>query len=171
MKLEGEEHIPLDPALVWTALNDPEVLKASIPGCEALEPMEEGFRITMLASVGPVKARFNGKLALTEVCAPSSYTLVFEGSGGIAGFGKGTAGVSLADADGGTRLTYQASAQVGGRIAQVGSRLIDGVAARMASEFFARFRERIAPTVVVADTADPATPQEQRGGRDWKFWT
>lgn len=157
MQLKGEEHIPLDPALVWTALNDPTILKAAIPGCEMLEETEEGFRIGMLAAVGPVKARFNGKLALADVCPPSSYTLVFEGSGGIAGFGKGTARVSLGEMAGGTRLSYEANAQVGGKIAQVGSRLIDGVAARMAAEFFSRFKARVVAQPA-AESADAALP-------------
>jgi uncharacterized protein len=158
MQLKGEEHIPLDPALVWSALNDPSILKAAIPGCETLDATEEGYSIGMLAAVGPVKARFKGKLALADVCPPSSYTLVFEGSGGIAGFGKGTAHVCLAEAEGGTRLSYEANAQVGGKIAQVGSRLIDGVAGRMAAEFFTRFKARlVAPPAAVA-SADGAVP-------------
>jgi carbon monoxide dehydrogenase subunit G len=169
MQLKGEEHIPLDRAQVWSALNDPEILKASIPGCESLEATPEGFRIGMLAAVGPVRARFNGKLALADVNPPDSYTLVFEGSGGIAGYGKGSARVSLSDAEGGTRLAYDADAQVGGKIAQVGSRLVDGVAARIAAEFFARFKARIAPPP--AATEDPAEPAAASAGRGWKIWT
>jgi uncharacterized protein len=172
MQLKGEEHIPLEPALVWAALNDSAVLKAAIPGCETLEETEEGFRIVMLAAVGPVKARFNGKLAVTEVCPPSSYTLVFEGSGGVAGFGRGTARVWLAEAEGGTCLRYEASAQVGGKIAQVGSRLVDGVAARMAAEFFSRFKERVAPPPPAEpDATDIPASGATFGARLAKLWS
>ena len=172
MQLKGEEHIPLDPELVWAALNDPVMLKAAIPGCETLEETEDGFRIVMLAAVGPVKARFNGKLALADVCPPTSYTLVFEGSGGVAGFGRGTARVWLADADGGTCLRYEASAQVGGKIAQVGSRLIDGVAARMAAEFFSRFKDRVAPPAAAPQSAsDSPAAGEAFGARLAKLWS
>lgn len=168
MELKGEELIPLHPTLVWDGLNDPEVLKASIPGCETLEASEDGWRIGMLAAVGPVKARFSGKLALADVRPPQSYTLVFEGSGGAAGYGKGEARVSLDEAEGGTRLVYVATAQVGGKIAQVGSRLIDGVAARMAGEFFTRFKDRMVPPPAVA-LADEPEAQEERSR--WKFWS
>lgn len=156
MELKGEENIPLDQGRVWAGLNDPEVLKASIPGCESLEVTSDGFRIMMLAAVGPVRARFNGKLSLTDVSPPHSYTLVFEGTGGVAGFGKGRAEVQLQTVDEGTRLTYTAKAQVGGKIAQVGSRLIDVVAARMAAEFFARFKERLTPASPAALSAASA---------------
>ncbi|MBL0422644.1 carbon monoxide dehydrogenase subunit G [Ramlibacter sp. AW1] len=168
MQLKGEEHIPLDPALVWAALNQPDVLKAAIPGCETLEETEEGFRIGMLAAVGPVRARFNGKLVLADVCAPTSYTLMFEGSGGVAGFGKGTAHVRLAEVEGGTCLSYEATAQVGGKIAQVGSRLIDGVAARMAGEFFSRFKDCIVPPPA---TPEAPAPGGTRGGLLAKLWS
>jgi uncharacterized protein len=161
MELKGEENISLDQGLVWAGLNDPEVLKASIPGCESLEVTADGFRIVMLAAVGPVRARFNGKLSLMDVAPPHSYTLVFEGTGGVAGFGKGRAEVQLQAVGEGTRLVYIAKAQVGGKIAQVGSRLIDGVAARMAAEFFARFKERITP---VSSAAAP-TESVEEGGR------
>jgi len=168
MELKGEELIPLDPALVWNALNDPEVLKASIPGCETIEATDEGWRIGMLAAVGPVKARFSGKLALADVRPPQSYTMVFEGSGGAAGYGKGQARVSLDEAEGGTRLAYVASAHVGGKIAQVGSRLIDGVAARMAGEFFTRFKDRVAPP---PEAGADAAPEGQEERSRWKFWS
>ncbi|VTU36082.1 hypothetical protein H4CHR_03824 [Variovorax sp. PBS-H4] len=144
MELRGQQIIPLAQDLVWAALNDPEVLKASIPGCESIEETPEGYRMVMLAAVGPVRARFNGKLKLADVVAPSSYTIIFEGSGGVAGFGKGQAQVKLLPVGDVTQLDYVANAQVGGKIAQVGSRLIDGVASRMAGEFFTRFKERVA---------------------------
>src|SRR5689334_516880 len=100
MELKGEELLPLDQERVWNALNDPNVLKACIPGCESLEGTPEGYRIVLLAAVGPVRARFNGKLALVDVMPPTSYSLVFEGSGGVAGFGKGRAQVALQPAEG-----------------------------------------------------------------------
>ena len=157
MKLQGEELLALDVARVWQALNDPVVLQQSIPGCQALEAHEDGYRITLLAAVAPVKARFKGKLALQNVSPLRSYTLVFEGTGGIAGFGKGSADVSLTHREGGTLLTYAANAQVGGRLAQVGSRLVDGIAARMAAEFFARFRDSVGSASAGTDL-DPQSP-------------
>lgn len=141
MDIQGEELLPFAPPQVWQALNDPGVLKDAIPGCEALERLEDDYRVTLMAAVGPVKARFNGKLALHNVEPLRGYTLQFEGTGGIAGFGKGMADVSIEAAEGGTRLCYGATAQVGGRLAQVGSRLVDGVARRMAAEFFSRLRQ------------------------------
>jgi carbon monoxide dehydrogenase subunit G len=170
MELKGEQLIPLDPESVWAGLNDPEVLKAAIPGCETIEKLADNeYKLVLLAAVGPVKARFNGKLALSNIRAPESYTLSFEGSGGAAGFGKGGADVSLAPAEGGTMLSYQANAQVGGKIAQVGSRLIEGVAAKMASEFFTRFKAALTAPEATAGNAQ-ATEGEQDGARRWKLW-
>jgi len=140
MELTGEQFLPLPRERVWDALNDPEILRASVPGCESLERVEDNhYKVVMAASVGPIKARFNGKLTLTDLRAPESYSLSFEGSGGAAGFGKGGAQVGLASEGDGTRLTYHAHAQVGGRLAQVGARLIDGVAKKMAADFFGHF--------------------------------
>jgi len=102
------------------------------------------YRVAMTAAVGPVKAKFNGKLLLADLNPPTSYTLSFEGSGGAAGFGKGGAQVALAPEGAGTKLSYKANAQVGGKLAQVGSRLIDGVAKKMANEFFHRFNVQLA---------------------------
>jgi carbon monoxide dehydrogenase subunit G len=145
MKMTGEQCIPATQDAVWAALNDPSILKACLPGCESIELQSENeYRVTMLAAVGPVKARFNGKLAIRDANPPSGYALAFEGSGGAAGFGKGEASVALAPVDGGTQLAYTASAEVSGKLAQVGSRLIDGVAKRMAAEFFARFKATFA---------------------------
>lgn len=171
MELKGEQHIPLEREAVWAALNDPALLKASIPGCESIdETGDNEYALTMLAAIGPVKARFKGKLAVSDLCPPESYTLVFEGSGGAAGFGKGRATVALAPAEGGTLLSYQASAQVGGKIAQVGSRLIDGVAGKMAAEFFTRFKAALA-----APEGGPDDGPEEGGAQDasprrWKLW-
>jgi carbon monoxide dehydrogenase subunit G len=145
--------IPAPPAAVWAALNDPEALKASLPGCESLERVDDTtWRATVAAKVGPVSARFAGTMKIVESAPPDGYTLRFEGQGGAAGFANGEARVSLAPADGdATTLTYDVKAQVGGKLAQIGSRLIDGAAAKIADEFFARFSERVgrpAPAIV-----------------------
>ncbi len=146
MDMTGEQLIALPQQRVWEALNDPAVLKACIPGCEIMEKVSDNeYRVVMSASVGPVKAKFSGKLLLSDLKPPNSYALAFEGSGGAAGFGKGSSTVTLSPADGGTRLAYTAHATVGGKLAQVGSRLIDGVARKMADEFFAKFKQAIAP--------------------------
>ena len=139
MDVSGVELIPAPQQAVWDALNDPDVLKACIAGCEVVEKTSETeFGLVMNAAVGPVKARFTGKLAITESDPPNRYVLTFEGAGGAAGFGKGSASVSLVPTAAGTELKYVATAQVGGKIAQVGSRLIDGVAKKMAEDFFGR---------------------------------
>ena len=145
MEMTGEQLIPVPQAEVWRGLNDPEVLKACIAGCESIERISDTeYRVAMVASVGPVKARFNGKLLLSDLNPPNSYSLSFEGSGGAAGFGKGGAQVSLKTEGASTRLSYTAKASVGGKLAQVGSRLIDGVARKMADDFFTAFNEKLA---------------------------
>jgi len=157
MDMTGEQLIPLPQQRVWEALNDPEVLKACIPGCESIEKISESeYAVVMTASIGPVKARFNGKLKLSDLNPPNSYSIAFEGSGGAAGFGKGSARVELVPEANSTRLRYTANASVGGKLAQVGSRLIDGVAKKMADDFFTRFNEKVAPPAPVADTAHVA---------------
>lgn len=158
MEIQGEKLLAVPRSEVWRALNDPKVLQRCVPGCDTFEPDGENlYRVAMQAAVGPVRARFAGKLQLLDVIAPTSYALAFEGSGGVAGFGKGTAAVALEDADGGTRLRYTAKAQVGGRLAQVGARLIDGVTKRMADDFFTRFVKELTRRDEVAATADAAT--------------
>ena len=140
MEIQGEKILQVPRGDVWRALNDPAVLQRCVPGCDTFEADGDNrYKVAMQAAVGPVRARFAGKLQLRDVVAPTSYALSFEGSGGVAGFGKGTAQVMLEDADQGTRLRYVAQAQVGGRLAQVGARLIDGVTKRMADDFFSRF--------------------------------
>jgi len=140
MEIKGNKTLPLARTQVWRALNDAAVLQRCLPGCDVFEADGEyRYRVGIQATVGPVRARFTGKLVLHDVIAPTSYALTFEGSGGVAGFGKGTAHVVLEDADGGTTLRYTAQATVGGRLAQVGARLIDGVTRRMADDFFNRF--------------------------------
>jgi len=146
MEMQGSRHLAVSQQQAWDALNDPEVLKACIPGCDKVEPAgEDQYAIGMAVKVGPVAARFNGKIQLQDILAPNSYTLVFEGQGGAAGFGKGSAQVSLAPPaeGGGCELSYTAKAQVGGKIAQVGQRLIDGVARSMAEDFFKRFDDEM----------------------------
>jgi len=170
MEMTGEHLIPVPQQRVWDALNDPEVLKACIPGCETIEKVTDTeFKVALTAAVGPVKAKFNGKLMLADLNPPNSYALSFEGSGGAAGFGKGGATVVLSPDDVGTKLVYTAKATVGGKLAQVGSRLIDGVAAKMASDFFNRFNQQLAPApAAAAGAAGPAAPAPSGGGsRIW----
>ena len=167
MEMSGEQHIPLAQQRVWKALNDPAILKACIPGCESIDRVSDNeYKVAMTAAVGPVKAKFSGKLLLSDINPPHSYSLAFEGSGGAAGFGKGSAQVSLAPESGGTLLTFKAQASVGGKLAQIGSRLIDGVARKMADDFFIRFNKTVAPAAesaipaanVAADPSATATP-------------
>ncbi|MEO0762372.1 MAG: carbon monoxide dehydrogenase subunit G, partial [Pseudomonadota bacterium] len=144
MELTGERLIAADRATVWAALNDPEVLKACIPGCERMEKTaENALEAEVTQKVGPVKAKFKGAVTLEDIVETVSYRLVGEGKGGAAGFAKGGADVALVDAEGGTMLTYKAEAKVGGKLAQLGSRLIDGFAKKMADEFFDRFKAQL----------------------------
>lgn len=143
MELLGERLIPASIERTWAALNDPEILQQSLPGCELLERTEQDQFAALLAlRIGPVNAKFKGQLRLSEMLPLRGYTLHFEGQGGVAGFGKGSADVQLAAHDANTtRLSYKAKAQVGGKIAQIGSRLVDATAAKMAEDFFNRFEE------------------------------
>ena len=144
MDMTGERQIAAKREAVWAALNNPEVLKACIPGCETLEKTSDTqMTATAAIKLGPVAARFSGKLYLSDLDPPNGYKLSGEGQGGPAGAAKGGAEVHLADKDGGTLLTYTVKAQVGGRIAQVGGRLIDATAKGMADQFFTRFVERL----------------------------
>ena len=128
----------------------------SIPGCESIDRVSDNeYKVAMTAAIGPVKAKFSGKLLLADMNPPHSYSLAFEGSGGAAGFGKGSAQVSLVPEGSGTLLTYKATANVGGKLAQIGSRLIDGVAKKMSDDFFARFNKTVAPAVAAPPTAQP----------------
>ena len=169
MEMNGSRTVPADIETTWRALNDPEVLKACIPGCESVERVSDNeYRLTMTARVGPVSARFTGRIVLADIVAPTSYTLSFEGQGGAAGFAKGEARVALADNNPGTRIDYQAKAQVGGKLAQIGSRLVDGAAAKVADDFFARFADRLggpAPAAVGAGatniSANPMAAESQ----------
>lgn len=140
MDLSGTIIIPLPRQTVWQGLNDEAVLQAAIPGCESLEKVaDDRIAATVSAKVGPVKAKFSGEITLSDLDPPNGYTLTGEGKGGAAGFAKGSAKVALADHPEGTELTYTADARVGGKLAQLGARLISGVADKMAAEFFEAF--------------------------------
>jgi carbon monoxide dehydrogenase subunit G len=144
MHLEGTQLIGADRATVWAALNDPEILAACIPGCQSMEgSAETGFAAVVKQKVGPVSATFKGKVSLTNLNPPESYTISGEGEGGAAGFAKGGADVKLLQTEGGTALTYVAEAKIGGKIAQLGARLIDGFAKKMADQFFATFKAAV----------------------------
>jgi len=140
MTMTGEVQLPAPRQVVWEKLNDPDVLKATIPGCESLEKTSDtGFNAVAVTKIGPVKARWKGKVTLTDLDPPNGYKIVGEGEGGVAGFAKGAATVNLTDKDGGTLLTYNVDAQIGGKLAQLGQRLINGAAKKMADEFFQKF--------------------------------
>ncbi|MGC2783921.1 MAG: carbon monoxide dehydrogenase subunit G [Roseiarcus sp.] len=141
MTMTGEVTLPAERPKVWALLNDPEVLKSAIPGCQSLEKTgENGFAAVVKTRIGPVSATFKGKVELSDIVPLEGYTIKGEGEGGIAGFAKGGAKVSLSDAPGGgTLLRYDVEATVGGKIAQLGSRLIDGVAKNLADKFFTNF--------------------------------
>ena len=145
MTMNGEVQLAAPREAVWTKLNDPEVLKACIPGCEELERTEDnnGFRAAAKMKVGPVSARFKGKVALSDLDPPNGYRISGEGEGGVAGFAKGGATVALSEKDGGTLLKYDVEAQIGGKLAQLGQRLVNGAAKKLADEFFANFAKAV----------------------------
>jgi carbon monoxide dehydrogenase subunit G len=146
MDMTGEFRIPAPRQRVWEGLNDPQILKECIPGCQTIEKVSDTeFAAKVLAQVGPVKANFAGKVTLSDLDPPQSYTIAGEGSGGVAGFAKGSAKVNLAEDGGATLLHYAVQAHVGGKLAQIGSRLIDSVARKMAENFFTRFVAAVAP--------------------------
>ncbi|MBN7785635.1 carbon monoxide dehydrogenase subunit G [Ponticoccus gilvus] len=151
-------------AVVWAAILDPEVLKACVPGCTEMSgSAEEGFEATVVQKVGPVKATFKGQVSLSNMDAPNAVTLSGEGKGGAAGFAKGGADVTLAPAEGGTELTYAVEANVGGKLAQLGSRIIDGFAKKMADQFFDNFQQ------AVEGPSDPdAAPEADAPDQDGK---
>ena len=174
MEMTNSRVIPAPPETVWAALTDPEFLKACLPGCETFERVgDHAYRAVMAAKVGPVSARFTGAMTMTDVVPPTGYTLKFEGQGGAAGFANGEARVTLSPADGsGTRLAYAVKAQVGGKLAQIGSRLIDGAAAKIADDFFARFSERLTPSPAAVAEAPmvPVAAGRAPAGRRWIRW-
>ena len=152
MELTGTRVIAADRETIWQALNTADVLKECIPGCTELTGSpEEGFEAKVTQKVGPVKANFSGVVTLSDIVVGESYTISGEGKGGAAGFAKGGAKVTLADVEGGTELSYQVDAKVGGKLAQLGSRLIDGFAKKMADDFFQRFQDAV---------EDPAETEE-----------
>jgi len=175
MELSNTRTVPLPRPVVWAALNDPAVLKDCLPGCESLEPDgEHAWRVVMAARVGPVSARFNGRMSMADIQEPETYTLQFDGQGGAAGFARGDARVTLKPLPGDqTEMSYVAKAQIGGKLAQIGSRLVDGAAAKMADDFFARFVTRAAGPAASAAAADvvpaddTATPIAPAGGSPW----
>jgi carbon monoxide dehydrogenase subunit G len=161
MEMKGSRVVPTDVDTTWRALNDPEVLRACIPGCESIDRVSDTeYRVAMTARVGPVSAKFTGRLLLADIVAPRSYTLKFEGQGGAAGFANGMAKVELSPVDGNTRIDYAVSAQVGGKLAQIGSRLIDGAAAKVADDFFSRFVERAGGSLPATAEGAAAPPPE-----------
>ncbi|HEY8553053.1 MAG TPA: carbon monoxide dehydrogenase subunit G [Burkholderiales bacterium] len=173
--MSSSRTIPASQEETWQALNDPEILKAAIPGCESIEKLSDTeYHIVMAAKVGPVNARFRGRMLLSDVDAPSAYTLTFEGQGGAAGFAKGGASVRLVPEEAGTtRLEYTVSAQVGGKLAQIGSRLIDGAAKKMADEFFAALAAQLAGEAeAAADAAEAAPPSggAEDGAKKRRWW-
>jgi len=161
MEMKGSRVVPTDLEATWRALNDPEVLRACIPGCESIDRVSDAeYRVAMTARVGPVSAKFTGRLLLADIVAPRSYTLKFEGQGGAAGFANGAAKVELTPTDGGTRIDYAVNAQVGGKLAQIGSRLIDGAATKVADDFVVGFVERSGGTAPPSAEAAAASPPE-----------
>ena len=144
MEITGEQLIPKPQQQTWDAICDPAVLQVCIPGCETMERVSDSeFNLTMSAKVGPVSAKFKSRITLKDVDAPNAYTLVFEGQGGVAGFAKGEARVTLIPAGENTTLAYAAKATIGGKLAQVGSRLVDGVAKKLAEQFFTKFNQHV----------------------------
>jgi len=165
MELNGEKLIPAPIAQTWEALNDPVALQACIAGCESLErTAADTFAAVVTVKIGPISARFRGTLLVSKVQAPNSYTINFQGQGGVAGFGKGSADVSLTAEGNQTRLKYVARAQVGGKMAQVGSRLIDAAAGKIAEDFF-----RALGTSLQAVSAGTIRASES-GGRNSLLW-
>lgn len=140
MTMTGEVQLPASRDVVWAKLNDPETLKACIPGCEELNMLSDTeFEAVAVNKIGPVKAKFKGKVTLSDLDPPNGYKISGQGDGGVAGFAKGGAVVALSDKDGGTLLTYNVEAQIGGKLAQLGQRLINGAAKKLADQFFENF--------------------------------
>jgi carbon monoxide dehydrogenase subunit G len=167
MEILGSQIIPASQQAVWDGLNSPDVLKKCLPGCESVELVSpDVFKVVITAAIGPLKAKFNGTLNVTEANAPHSCILIFEGQGGAVGFGKGSYSVSLKPVDGGTELTYSAQAHVGGKLAQIGSRLIDSVAKKMSDDFFKAFNKELgglsAPSQESAPTGENSAPVQQQ---------
>jgi carbon monoxide dehydrogenase subunit G len=167
MDMQGSRQLAITQQQAWDALNDPAVLKACIPGCDKVEPTGENqYAIGMALKVGPVSAKFAGKITLTDIVAPTSYAINFEGQGGAAGFGKGKAAVVLTANDAGCELNYTVQASVGGKIAQLGQRLIDGAAKSMAEDFFKRFDQAMQAAHPQAPATEDAIKNVAGGADD-----
>lgn len=162
MKLESTRLLPVSQEVVWDALNDVDVLRSCIPGCESLDRAEDGsLMATVVTRVGPVSARFKGKVVLEDIVTPTSYRLVFTGQGGAAGFAKGEASVSLTNKEPEvTELRYTTEASVGGKLAQVGSRLIESSARKLADEFFSRFEKTLSPPEELSEESSCAADDD-----------
>ncbi len=165
MEMSGEQLIPASQADTWAALNDPEILKACVPGCESITlTAENEYLVLMTARIGPVSAKFKGKLALADLDPPNSYSIAFEGQAGVAGFGKGSAQVQLvSEGAASTKLSYQVKANVGGKLAQIGSRLVDAAAKKLAEDFFNTFNAKVAslhPAAAAGEAHDHAHADE-----------
>lgn len=159
MEMSGEYRIPASREAVWEALNDPEILKACIPGCKSLDKTSDTeMSAVVTAKVGPVKATFTGNVTLQNLNPPTSYTIAGEGKGGVAGFAKGGADVNLAEHDGETLLTYKANAQIGGKLAQLGSRLVDSTAKKYADEFFSCLSQKVGDASATGGTVTSEAP-------------
>ena len=144
MEMSAEQLVPASQKQTWDALNDPNMLKQCVPGCESIDPIGDNqYQVLMVARVGPVSAKFKGKLTLSDIRPPDSYSIAFEGQGGAAGFAKGGAQVKLVPQGEQTRLIYDVKANVGGKLAQIGSRLVDAAAKKVADEFFNNFNKRM----------------------------
>lgn len=161
MDMTGSHRIEAPRQKVWTALNDPEVLRQCIPGCEEVHKLSDTeFTAKVHTKVGPVSARFTGKVTLSDFDPPKGYTITGEGSGGVAGFGKGGAIVRLEEDGPATVMSYEVHAQVGGKLAQIGSRLVDGTARKMADEFFTKFAATVGGEPAEATAVTPAEAPE-----------
>jgi carbon monoxide dehydrogenase subunit G len=172
MDMTGERRIAAPREKVWAALNDPEILKAAIPGCESLEKLSDTeLKAQAAVKIGPIAARFSGKVTLSDLDPPNGYTISGEGQGGVAGFAKGSAKVRLEPVEDGTLLRYEVHAQVGGKIAQLGARLIDSTAKSLADQFFDRFQAQLGPPPAAvpeaaaagAPTPTPLAPRPSQG--------
>ena len=161
--MTGEQLIPASQQDTWNALNDPEMLKSCVPGCESIARVNENeYQVQMTARVGPVSAKFRGRLSLFDMKPPHSYSLAFEGQGGPAGFAKGAAQVKLSPQGDETKLAYEVKANVGGKLAQIGSRLVDAAAKKVADEFFSNFTARMRSAE--ADETVSRIPADEAGG-------
>lgn len=172
MEMASEQRIPANRETVWAALNDTEILKAAMPGCESFEATGDNqFDAKVTTKVGPVKARFKFKVNLTDIDPPNGYTINGEGQGGAAGFAKGSASVNLVEDGSDTVLSYKVKANVGGKLAQLGSRLIDGTAKKLADEFFGNFIELLGSENEAGESSSPTQDDSlQPAGKSKPTW-